>query len=166
MRNKLPLAHFSRVAMLAIVASFCLEGAPVEQRLWREIGRYLQGKVVTIMTKDGRSLSARRFTIQPDGIFLNDGTPMRVSRDAVLSIHWEAPRQSETHKLGKSLSTGYRHSGKLLGTQLGPVALAELPLITAYGVAAAPFCLLGDLFGGHPAASGDISILPEPGVTK
>jgi len=102
----------------------------------------------------------------PDAIVFNNGTPEKVSRDTVLSLHWEAWHENQMKKLGKQMSDGYRHSGKLLGTSMGPFGLAELPMITAWGVAATPFCLLGDLFARSDHASGDISILPEPGVSK
>jgi hypothetical protein len=153
--------------MFALAVSFTSKAAPMEQRLWRELAAFLQGKSVTVTTKDGQSISGRFFAVRPDGITFSGSASTTVPRDTVLSLHWEAPHQSETHKLGKMLSHGYRHAGKLLGTPMGPFALAELPVITAWGAAATPFCLLGDLFAGHPQTSGDISILPDsPAVSR
>jgi hypothetical protein len=167
MRNKLTLARSCRLAIFAVAVSFKLQAAPTELKLWRELAAFLQGKSVTVTTKDGKSVSGRLFVVRPDGIFFSGPMPTTVPRDAVVSLHWEGPHERETHKLGKMLSQGYRHAGKLLGTPMGPFALAELPVITAWGAAATPFCLLGDLFAGHPQTSGDISILPDsPAVSR
>lgn len=160
MRNKLTL--------IFAVAALTLQAAPSEQIRWKDLGARLQGKLVTITTKDGKSLHGRFFTVRPEGIYISDPNQEKISRDAVVSLHWEAPFKSQTQKLGNMLSRAYRHSGKLLGTPMGPFGLVELPAITAWGAAAAPFCLLGDLFAGHAPTSGDISILPDsaPEVSK
>jgi hypothetical protein len=160
MRNKLTL--------IFAVAALTLEAAPSEQLHWKDLAARLQGKLVMIATKNGKSLHGRFFTVRPEGIYIGDGNQEKLSRDAVVSLHWEAPFKSQTQKLGNMLARAYRHSGKLLGTPMGPFGLVELPAITAWGAAAAPFCLLGDLFSGHPPTSGDISILPDstPEVSK
>ena len=81
------------------------------------------------------------------GIYFTDVPSSMVPRYAVMSLHWEAPYESQIrHKLGKMLASGYRHAGRNLGTPSGPAALVEFPVITAWGAAATPFCLLGDLF--------------------
>jgi hypothetical protein len=165
MRNKFIPARFYRVAMLAVAVALATQAAPTEQMHWKDLTAYLRGKLVTITTKDGKSVSGRFPVVRPDGIYFNDVPQAKVSRDAVLSLHWEAPHESETHKLGKMMSAGYRHAGRILGTPMGPFGLVELPAITAWGAAATPFCLLGDLFAGHPQTSGDVSILPD-GVSK
>jgi hypothetical protein len=167
MRNKSTRAPFHRLAIIALAVSLSTQAMPVEQKLWRELAVYLQGKLVTITTKDGKSITGRSFNIRPDGIFINDPTPTVVPRDMVLSVHWEMQYKSQTRKLGSMLSTGYRHVGKIIGTPLGPFGLVELPAITAWGAAALPFCLLGDLLGDHTQKSGDFSILPDsPAVSK
>lgn len=167
MRNKFTPARFSRVAMLAIVATLTMEAAPSQQMRWKDLATYLRGKLVTITTKDGKTVSGRTPVVWPDGISFTDVPSSTVPRDAVVSLHWEAPYERQTHKLGRLLSSGYRHAGRNLGTTMGPVALVEFPVITAWGAATAPFCLLGDLFAGHPQTSGDISILPDgQGVSK
>jgi hypothetical protein len=168
MKNKFTPTAICRAAIFALAALFTLQAAPFETIHWKELAARLNGRLLTITTKDGRSLHSRNFVVVPNGISIVDGTPTLISRDTVLSLHWESPDQSETRKLGKSLSGAYRHSGRLLGTELGPIALAELPLITAWGAAAVPFCLLGDLFAPHRQTSGDISILPDsfPAVSK
>jgi hypothetical protein len=165
MRNKFAPSRFYRVAMLAMAAAIFTRAAPTEQMHWRELATYLRGKVVTITTKDGKSFGGRNVTVWPDFVAINDGVQIKVPRDTVVSFHWEAPYEGQTRKLGRLLSTSYRHAGKLLGTPAGPVAVVELPAITAWGAAAVPFCLLGDLFNQHPRTSGDISILPD-GVSK
>jgi hypothetical protein len=162
MRNKFTLARFYHVAIAAIMVAFTTQAAPTDQIHWKDLAAHLKDKLVTITTKDGTKVSGRLAVVRPDGISLNDGYPRNVPRDSVVSLHWEAPYQSQTRKLGKMLATGYRHSGRLLGTPMGPFGLVELPAITAWGAAAAPFCLLGDLFAGHPPTSGDILILPDP----
>lgn len=164
MRNTLPLTRFHPVAMLAIAVAFTLQAAPSEQMLWKDLAAYVRGKQVTIKTKDGTSLSGRPFMVRPDGIYFDIGTPQKGARDEVQSLHWQSVNETQTDKLGKTLSRAYRHSGQLLGTQLGPIGLLELPAITAWGAAAVPFCLLGDLFTDHPKTSGDISILPDPAL--
>jgi hypothetical protein len=168
MKNKFTSTRICRAAVFALAAAFTLQAASFETLHWKELATRLKGRLITITTKDGRSLQSRNFVVVPEGISIIDGTPSIVSRDAVLSLHWESPDQSETRKLGKSLTDAYRHSGRLLGTELGPIALAELPLITAWGAAVAPFCLLGDLFAQRGEPRGDISILPDsiPAVLK
>jgi hypothetical protein len=162
MKNKLALAHFRRLAVLASAVILSTQAAPSETLRWKDLTNYLRGKVVTITTKDGRSLKGKDFAVRPDSILITDGAPVSVPRQAVLSLHWESIHEAETHKLGRMLSHGYRHSFGLLGTPAGPFALVELPAITAWGAAAAPFCILGDLLSEHPQSSGDISILPDP----
>jgi hypothetical protein len=162
MRTKLSLTPFHRFAMLAIAATFTIYAAPSEQMLWRQLAAKLQGKQVTVTTKEGKLLSGRFFTVRPDGIYFGGDAPNKVSRDAVLTLHWETPDKNQTEKLGRMLGHAYRHSGSLLGTPMGPFGVIEIPVITAWGVAAAPFCLLGDLFSEHPKTSGDISISPDP----
>lgn len=161
MRNQLTLATFYRAAIFAVVVSFTIEAAPSEQIHWKDLAARLKGKLVTITTKDGRSLHGQLITVRPEGIYISDGNQEKISRDTVVSLHWEDPFKSQTRKLGSMLAHAYRHSGKLLGTPMGPFALAELPVITAWGAAATPFCLLGDLLSPHPPTSGDISILPD-----
>jgi hypothetical protein len=162
MTNKLPFTPFHRVAMLAIAATFTMQAAPSEQMLWAQLAAKLQGKQVTVTTKDGKLFSGRFLTVRRDGIYFGEGAPNKVSRDAVLTLHWETPDNHQTEKLGKMLGHAYRHSGSLLGTPMAPFGVVEIPVITAWGVAAAPFCLLADLFSEHPKASGDISISPDP----
>jgi hypothetical protein len=167
MRNKFTVARFHRLAIVALAVSLTMQAMPPEQKLWRELAVYLQGKLVTITTKDGKSITGRSFNIQPNGIFINDPTPTMVPRETVLSVHWELQYKSQTRKLGSMLAAGYRHAGKIIGTPMGPFGLAELPVITGWGAAALPFCLLGDLLGDHPQTSGDFSILPDsPAVSK
>jgi hypothetical protein len=163
MRNNFPLTRFHRVAMLAVAVTLTSQAAPSpEQVLWRQLAAKLQGKEVTVKTSDGRSLSGRFFAVRADGIYFNGSTPDKVTRDAVVSLHWEAPNNYQTERLGNMLSHAYRHSGSLLGTPMGPFGVIEIPAITAWGIAAAPFCLLGDILTDHSKSSGDISILPEP----
>jgi hypothetical protein len=162
MRNQFTLAPFYRAAIIAVVVSFTLQAAPAEQIRWKDLAARLQGKLVTITTKDGRSLHGQFLTVRPEGIYMGGVPQEKISREAVVSLHWEAPFKSQTQKLGNMLAHAYRHSGKLLGTPMGPFGLVELPVITAWGAAAAPFCLLGDLLSDHPPTSGDISILPDP----
>jgi hypothetical protein len=164
MRNTPPLTPFHRVAILAIAATFLMHAAPSEQMLWSQLALKLQGNQVTVTTKDGKSLSGRRVSVRPDGIYFADGAPAGVLRDQVLSLHWELQYETQTDKLGQRLSHAYRHSVDLLGTPMGHVVLVELPAITAWGAAVAPFCLLGDLFTERPKTSGDISILPGPAL--
>src|ERR1700733_6626406 len=123
MKNKLTSLPIYRAAILALAVAFTLQAASFETIHWRDLATRLKGRIVTITTKDGRSLHSRNFVVVPEGISIIDGTPSIVSRDAVLSLHWESPDQSETRKLGKSLAGAYRHSGRLLGTELGPIAL-------------------------------------------
>jgi len=163
MRNKITLARFCRVAMFA-AAAIALQAAPSEQIRWKELAARLQGKLVTITTKDGKSLSGKLFSVRPEGIYFTDGTSPKASRESVVSVHWEAPQVSETRKLGHMLARAYRHSGRLLGTPMGPFGVVELPAITAWGAAAAPFCILGDLFSDQSRTSGDFSILPDPAL--
>lgn len=163
MRNTHPLTRFHRIAMLAIAVGFTLQAAPSEQLLWSQLATRLQGKQVTVKTKDGKSVSGRFFTVGRDGIYFG-GTQNKIPRDGVQSLHWEAPDAHQTEKLGNMLGHAYRHSGSLLGTPMAPFGVIEIPVITAWGAAAAPFCLLADLFSDHPTTSGDISILPDPAV--
>jgi len=164
MRNTLPLTRSHRVAISAIAVAFTLQAAPSEQLLWKDLAAKLQGKQVTVKMKDGKSISGRFFTVGRDGIFFSGGAPDKIPRDAVQSLHWETPDAHQTEKLANMLGHAYRHSGSLLGTPMAPFGVIEIPVITAWGAAAAPFCLLADLFSDHPTTSGDISILPDPAV--
>src|SRR5271168_3001216 len=131
MRNTLPLTPFHRLAMLAIAAAFTLQAAPSEQMLWSQLAAYVQGKQVTVKTKDGKSVSGRFFTVGRDGIYFGGGAPNKIPRDAVQSLHWETPHANQTEKLADMLGHAYRHSGGLLGTPMAPFGVVEIPVITA-----------------------------------
>jgi hypothetical protein len=90
MRNQFTLAPFYRAAIFAVAVSFTIEAAPSEQIHWKDLAARLEGKLVTITAKDGRSLHGQFFTVRPEGICISDGHQEKVLRDAVVSLHWGA----------------------------------------------------------------------------
>jgi hypothetical protein len=52
--------------------------------------------------------------------------------------------------LGKGMKHGMHDGVKMTFSPLAPIGLVVIPGTLAWGAVAAPFCILGDLFGGKP----------------
>jgi hypothetical protein len=74
------------------------------------------------------------------------GTVVRIARAELARIRlYRAGTGHNLADLGKLVGGGISASARAALSPAGPGALASIPVIAAYGAAAVPFCILGDI---------------------
>jgi hypothetical protein len=152
---------YSRRAMLfaaavVLVSSNAYADGP---KKWSELGEYLKGKYIAVTTKDGKTVRGSFVSTGPDGIVVDNGKPVEISRASFVSL---GIQKSNLEKFGHNVKSGYADGFRNLLSENGPWGLIEVPAVTVYTVIGAPLSLLGDLFNNRTGAVQTVTILPDP----
>ena len=164
MKNTRRFSHLCRLAVYAAAAFSLSSSANAEvPKKWSELRVYLQGKYVTILTKDGKSQHGRFLGTSPEAVILDDGDgfdrrDVQVPRTSFTMIRVDL-EPANLEKFGWTLHRGYTHAFHRLFSEGAPLGIIEVPAITAYAVVTAPFCALGDLFARPKGMTENVQIV-------
>lgn len=116
---------------------------------WNQVCRVAHNRELSITTQNGETVQGycTRINVDEIAVTTNDHRVVNIARSALTHIR---VRRADTkgHQLA-TLGRGMRGSLKTgfewLFTPAAPAAIVLLPGTLAWGAAAAPFCLIGDL---------------------
>jgi hypothetical protein len=123
---------------------------PVE---WRNLCSNTARELLVVTTESGDTVQGYCVSVQYDEVAIRtvDGKVVRVARGTLKTVLALAVAENRMKALGKGMKQGLRYGVKTTFSPLAPIGLVVIPGTLAWGAAATPFCILGDLFGGKPA---------------
>jgi hypothetical protein len=110
---------------------------------------YARSRIVQVKLPTGETVEGVCFSTTVDEIQVQTKNGIvkvaraQLSRVTIADIQ---PRHQLSH-LGKQVGKGVSWSAKQVPTEWGVVGVVGIPVTLAFGAVAAPFCLLGDIFG-------------------
>ena len=122
---------------------------PVE---WRNLCANTMRELLVVTTESGDTVQGYCVSVQYDEVAIRtvDGKVVRIARGTFKTVLALAVAENRMKVLGRGMKQGLRYGVKTTFSPLAPVGLVVIPGTLAWGAAAAPFCILGDLFGGKP----------------
>jgi len=129
---------------------------------WNNVCRTAGGRELSLTTQAGEIVHGYCRSINVDEIALTtaDQRVVKIARSALAHVRMRRAftKGHQLASLGRGMREGLLTGFKCLLTPAAPVAIVLVPGTLAWGVAAAPFCLLGDV-SNKLAGSGEIKVL-------
>jgi len=153
----LPFLTFSVVAAWSLPVL----AADTIQAPWNEVCKVADGHELILTTADGQTVEGYCVSVKVDEISVNtkDQKVVRVARTALSRMQVNrSKKRRQLSSLGKGMRAGFRQGFDWLFSPLAPLGAVVVPGTLAWGIVAAPFCLLSDL---NDEASGtqDIQVI-------
>lgn len=119
---------------------------PIEVQ-WNDICRITSGKEINLHTAAGTQLKGYCISVSVDemSIRTTDGRVMKIARNALQKLRMQRVKGGQLKALGKGVNGAFLLSTEFLFSPAAPIGLVGIPASLAWGVVAAPFCVLGDL---------------------
>jgi len=123
---------------------------PVE---WRNLCANTAKELLVVTTESGDTIKGYCVFVQHDELTVRtvDGNVVKIARGTLKTV---LALKVPDHRL-TALAKGMKHSlsdgVKMMFSPLAPVGFAVIPGTLAWGAVAAPFCIIGDMFGPKPA---------------
>jgi hypothetical protein len=123
---------------------------PVE---WSNLCANTARELLVVTTESGDTVRGYCVSVQYDEVAMRtvDGKVVRIARGTLKTVLALAVSENRLKALGKGMKTSLRYEVKTTFSPLAPAGLMAIPGTLAWGAVAAPFCILGDLFGGKPS---------------
>ena len=123
---------------------------PVE---WPNLCANVAKELLVVTTESGDTIQGYCVFVQHDELTVRtvDGKIVKIARGTLKKVLALTVPEHRLKALGKGMKQGLREGVKMTFSPLAPVGLVVIPGTLAWGAAATPFCILGDLFGGKPA---------------
>lgn len=140
MRTTLTLSLFLSIACVPAFADGTTE-IP-----WQDFCRIAGNRQLEIVTSSGGNVSGYCARITVDEVSLR--TPngiVKLGRTALSHIRMERSKGRQFANLSRGVRDGLKQGADWLLSPSAPLGIVTIPGTLAWGVVAAPFCLLGDL---------------------
>ena len=131
---------------------------------WDEICRVAENRQLSITTREGRIIEGRCVSVAADQIDLaaKEHRVITIARPNLARIRLVRDRYAKRHalaSLGKGMREGFRTGVQWLLSPAAPLGLVVIPGTAAWGVVAAPFCLLGELVRTRSVEIQELTVL-------
>jgi hypothetical protein len=119
---------------------------PIETR-WNDVCKVSAKNQLSLTTADGETVEGVCIHINADEIAVTtfDHRTIHIARAALSSLRLRRTQGHQLKSLGKGLRGGLGTELRWLLSPLAPLGLVAAPATLAWGAAATPFCMLGDL---------------------
>jgi hypothetical protein len=134
---------------------------PIETH-WDDVCKVSAQSQLSLTTADGETVEGVCIHINADEIAVTtfDHRTIHIARAALSSLQLRRTEGHQLKSLGKGLHRSLRTELRWLLSPQAPMGLVSIPATLAWGVAAAPFCVLGDLVNKATPAR-DIKLLAD-----
>lgn len=136
------------VTMLALTAtSLPLTASEQLQVDWTRVCQVSTGHELLATTATGEQVSGYCVAVNVDEISISTGDQkiVKVGRSALAKLEMSVAKGHQVRSLGRGMHRTLKDGHELLLSPMAPVGIALIPATVAWGAAALPFCLLGDL---------------------
>ncbi len=119
---------------------------PIETH-WNDVCKMAVGNHLVLTMADGTMVEGYCVRVNADeiGVRTLDSQAVTIARSALTSLRLRTTEGHQLKSLGKGLHGGLREELHWLLSPMAPLGVVALPATLAWGAAAAPFCMLGDL---------------------
>jgi hypothetical protein len=138
-----------RLAPLVAALTFSLqlradEPIPAE---WNQLCRVANGRELLLTTSTGETVNGYCVSVNVDQLTVTTDQKrmVRIARTALTKLAVHRSKGHQLASLGRGMNDSLSNSFRSVFSPMAPVGLVALPATLAWGAAAAPFCLLGDL---------------------
>ena len=129
---------------------------------WNQVCRVANNRELSITTQNGKTVQGycTRINVDEIAVITKDQRAVNIARSALahICVRRAGTKGHQLAALGKGMKAGLKTGLGWLLTPAAPAAIVLLPGTLAWGAAAAPFCLIGDL-SNKLGGSGEINIL-------
>jgi hypothetical protein len=156
-----------RFPILALACTLSLHAADALETPWSNVCKLASGKQLVLTTADGVTVEGYCIRINADemGVKTLDSRSITIARSALSSLRLRPIKAHQLRFLGGGMRSGLRHELDWLLSPMAPLGLVSIPATLAWGAAAAPFCLLGELVNKLTPEQ-DIKVLADSVPTK
>ena len=133
---------------LALLGSFVrLNAADPLETHWNQVCRVANGRELLLTTTAGDTLEGYCLTMNVNEIAVTtrDKKIVKIARSALSRIEMHRANGHQFSSLMNGVRQGLRYGTESLLSPSAPLGVLVLPSVVAWGAAATPFCLLGDL---------------------
>jgi hypothetical protein len=142
---------FSGAAILTAVSSQAQNPAPTAETPveWRNLCASTAKELMVVTTESGDTIQGYCVSVQHDELTVRttDGKIVKIARGTLSKVLARTVPENRLQALGRDMRHGLHEGVKMTFSPLAPVGLVTIPGTLAWGAVAAPFCILGDLFG-------------------
>jgi hypothetical protein len=114
---------------------------------WNQVCRVAAGRELIVTTANGETTEGYCLTIKVDEIAVTtmDRKVVKIARSALSRIDVHRAKGHQFSSLIKGMHESFKSSWESVLSPAAPFGIVAVPATLAWGVVAAPFCLLGDL---------------------
>jgi hypothetical protein len=142
----------------ALAWAFSMHAADDLHAHWNDLCSVVGGHQLNVTTSDGKTVSGSCSSTDADGLSLTANQRIvKIARSTLTRIQMYQPGNHHLADLGNGMSKSFRRGFGWLFSPAAPLGLLTIPATVAWGVMAAPFCLLGDLGDNGPVTQ-DVKI--------
>jgi hypothetical protein len=156
-----------RFFLLALFAA-CFPAMPLHaagaiETPWSDVCKLASGKQLVVTTSDGTTVEGYciRINASEMGFRTLDSRTITIARAALSSLSLRRIKGHQLKALGAGVRSGLRHELDWLLSPMAPLGVVSVPATLAWGAAAAPFCMLGDLVNKLTPEQ-EIKVLADP----
>ena len=123
--------------------------APETSVEWPNLCANAAKDLLVVTTESGDTIEGYCVFVQHDELTVRtvDGKVVKIARGTLKKVLALTVPEHRLKALGKDMKGGFHNGMKMTFSPLAPIGLVVIPGTLAWGVVAAPFCALGDLFG-------------------
>jgi hypothetical protein len=146
MANNWVVRTITATVLLAAGSESAIAAGPVTAQ-WREVCRVAGDRELSITMQGGETVTGYCMAINVDDIAVRtkDQKIRKIARSALSRIDMRRTKGHALASLGKGVLGGLHQGRQWLLSPAAPLGIVLIPGTLAWGVVAAPFCLLGDL---------------------
>lgn len=147
MKHNFARTHFLTLSAV-VVSGLPLHAAEPMAVRWNDVCSATRGHQLTLTTANGHSVDGYCISVDVEEIAVTtkDQRVVKIARTALSRIRMRSSKKGhQLNSLGRGVHEGLRLGFDWLLSPLAPLGAVTVPATLAWGVVAAPFCILGDL---------------------
>jgi hypothetical protein len=119
---------------------------------WSEICQYADGRPMEVTTATGDKVTGYCASVTDTELGIRSPKGIvKIARTGLAKLQVDRSRESPTQELHRKFHKAMRHSVRNVFSPRAIAGLVEVPIVTAWGATALPFCLMGEI--GHERGS-------------
>ena len=153
----------SSILVLTLSSLAAAQNDPPIDARWTDLCRIASQRELTLTTTSGESVEGYCIAIDINRVTIrsNANAVIGVARSTLAKLEVKKRREHHLRSLGHGMHQALKWGVRNALTPAGPVAIPIIPVTLAWGAAAAPFCVIGDLLS-IGTKKREIRIIPDP----
>jgi hypothetical protein len=154
------MKHIFRSFAFCTLIVWCPLHAADVQVHWNDLCRIAAGRQLNVTTSDGKTVNGSCLATSSDELALTatEGV-VKIARSTLTRVQvWQPGNRHHLKDLGNNMDSSFQLGFIFLRSPAAPIGLAIIPATVAWGVVAAPFCVLADIVGRDGAMIHDVNV--------